>query len=62
MISFLTATGRLGSSPFGTLGMATILALVAGAISFLGFMMILIGIYRGLRSIDDLHKDRFGRS
>jgi|GEM_PF-2864816 len=62
VISFLAVTGRLGSNPYEAFSMSTILTIVAAALSFLGFMMILVGIYRGLRSIDDLHKDRFGRS
>jgi len=62
VISFLASTGRMGSNPFNALGMATILLIVAAAASLLGSMMVLVGIYRGLKSIDDLHKDRFGRS
>lgn len=62
VVSFLATTGRMGAAPFDALGMATILLIAAGAITVLGSMMILVGIYRGLRSIDDLHRDRFGRS
>ncbi|MFJ3956042.1 hypothetical protein [Arthrobacter sp. NPDC090010] len=60
VVAVLAATGRLGQDLSHAVALSTTLYVVAGAISFLGSMMILVGIYRGLKSIDDLHKDRFG--